>query len=141
MKIDLKTLPFSRRGSYLVISELNENWNGCGNEPGLYLRTVHSSAQLPLVARIDLRESGKPMEYEAEICDAALRLANGSGRFECCFDDPKTMLIRDTVRRFADMVQRSGFAENFDAITGEGLRDRSYTWTASAFLVMCHEFL
>ena len=63
MKTDLKTLPFSRRGSYLVISELNENWNGCGNEPGLYLRTVHSSAQLPLVARIDLREGGKPIEY------------------------------------------------------------------------------
>ena len=35
----------------------------------------------------------------------------------------------------------SGFAENFDAVTGEGLRDRSYTWTASVFLIMCHEFL
>ena len=39
------------------------------------------------------------------------------------------------------MVSASGFAENFDAVTGEGLRDRAYTWTASAFLVMCHEFL
>ena len=40
-----------------------------------------------------------------------------------------------------DMVSMSGFAENFDAMTGEGLRDRSYTWTASAFLTMCHEYL
>ena len=40
-----------------------------------------------------------------------------------------------------EMVSSSGFAENFNAVTGEGLRDRSYTWTASAFLVMCHEFL
>ena len=53
----------------------------------------------------------------------------------------ETELVRDTVTRFAEMVSSSGFAENFDAVTGEGLRDRSYTWTASAFLVMCHEFL
>ena len=50
-------------------------------------------------------------------------------------------LVRDTAARFADMVSASGFAENFDAVTGEGLRDRSYTWTASAFLAMSHEFL
>ena len=53
----------------------------------------------------------------------------------------ETELVRDTVVRFAEMVSASGFAENFDAVTGAGLRDRSYTWTASAFLVMCHEFL
>ena len=53
----------------------------------------------------------------------------------------ETELVRDTVTRFAEMVSSSGFAENFNAVTGEGLRDRSYTWTASAFLVMCHEFL
>ena len=44
MIADLRTLPFSRKGSWMVLSELNENWNGCGNEAGLYLRTVHSSA-------------------------------------------------------------------------------------------------
>ena len=39
------------------------------------------------------------------------------------------------------MVRTSGFAENFDAVSGEGLRDRAYTWTASAFLAMAHEYL
>ncbi|WP_188196411.1 hypothetical protein [Nonomuraea sp. SYSU D8015] len=29
-----------------------------------------------------------------------------------------------------------GFAENFDARTGEGLGDRAYTWTASAHLIL-----
>ena len=53
----------------------------------------------------------------------------------------ETELVRETAARFAEMVRDSGFAENFDAVTGEGLRDRSYTWTASAFLVMCHEYL
>jgi hypothetical protein len=34
------------------------------------------------------------------------------------------------------VCERSGFAENFDALTGNGLRDRAYTWTAAAYLVL-----
>jgi hypothetical protein len=30
----------------------------------------------------------------------------------------------------------SGFAENFDAMTGAGLRDRAYSWTAAAYLAL-----
>jgi putative isomerase len=37
------------------------------------------------------------------------------------------------------MAARSGMAENFDAITGEGLRDPAYTWTSSVFLIFAHE--
>ena len=59
------------------------------------------------------------------------------GLFRC----GEKALARDTARRFADMVSASGFAENFDAVTGAGLRDRAYTWTASAFLAMAHEYL
>ena len=36
---------------------------------------------------------------------------------------------------------RSGMAENYDAITGDGLRDRAYTWTSSVFLILAHEYL
>lgn len=67
---------------------------------------------------------------------------------------PSTMLISDGLwecgekelvkmiaRRFCDNVRQSGCAENFDALTGEGLRDRAYTWTASVMLVMAHEYL
>lgn len=32
-------------------------------------------------------------------------------------------------------------AENFDALTGKPLRDQAYTWTASVFLVLAHEYL
>ena len=62
---------------------------------------------------------------------------------------PATVLIEDGLRRagavdLADLVsarfravcEKSGFAENFDALTGEGLRDRAYTWTASAYLLL-----
>ena len=49
--------------------------------------------------------------------------------------------VKQTARQFVEMVSASGFAENFDAVTGEGLRDRSYTWTASVFLILAHEYL
>jgi glycogen debranching enzyme len=43
-------------------------------------------------------------------------------------------LADETSLRFRRLCERSGFAENFDALTGEGLRDRAYTWTASVYL-------
>lgn len=62
---------------------------------------------------------------------------------------PSTVLIEDGLRRsghadladeitrrFRRLCERSGFAENFDALTGAGLRDRAYTWTASAYLLL-----
>ena len=67
---------------------------------------------------------------------------------------PSTMIILDGMRecgenefvqeithKFCRMVQKSGCAENFDALTGCGLRDRAYTWTASVMLVLAHEYL
>ena len=63
---------------------------------------------------------------------------------------PSTALIEDGLRvsgyadladvvseRFRALCERSGFAENFDALSGQGLRDRAYTWTASVYLSMC----
>ena len=47
-------------------------------------------------------------------------------------------LARDIARRFCGMVKKSGFAENFDAKTGRGLRDPAYTWTASVFLILAN---
>ena len=38
--------------------------------------------------------------------------------------------------RFCETCAAQGFAENFDALTGRGYRDRAYTWTASAFLLL-----
>jgi hypothetical protein len=62
---------------------------------------------------------------------------------------PTTLLIEDGLRRaghedladevsgrFRALCEASGFAENFDAETGDGLRDRAYTWTAAVYLVL-----
>ncbi|HEV7711471.1 MAG TPA: trehalase family glycosidase [Asanoa sp.] len=66
---------------------------------------------------------------------------------------PSTVLIEDGLRRagkaaladqishrFRALCEKSGFAENFDAETGVGLRDRAYTWTASAYLILAGAF-
>lgn len=44
----------------------------------------------------------------------------------------------DIARRFCTVVAKNGMAENFDALTGAGLRDRAHTWTASVFLLLAH---
>lgn len=45
-------------------------------------------------------------------------------------------LARTTAHRFARLCRKSGFAENFNALTGAPLRDPAYSWTASAFLIL-----
>ncbi|MEY9996278.1 hypothetical protein ABIE67_008310 [Streptomyces sp. V4I8] len=62
---------------------------------------------------------------------------------------PATILVEDGLRRaghqrladdisarFRALCETHGFAENFDALTGRGLRDRAYTWTASSYLLL-----
>ncbi|MFD3504628.1 amylo-alpha-1,6-glucosidase [Streptomyces sp. NPDC058678] len=62
---------------------------------------------------------------------------------------PATVLIEDGLRRsghhrladeistrFRALCETYGFAENFDALSGQGLRDRAYTWTAGSYLLL-----
>lgn len=49
-------------------------------------------------------------------------------------------LASEVARRFCSMLNKSGMAENFDALTGQGLRDRAFTWTSSVFLILGHEY-
>jgi len=45
--------------------------------------------------------------------------------------------LADTIaERFSRLCDKSGFAENFNAVTGEPLRDKAYTWTSSVFLLL-----
>lgn len=67
---------------------------------------------------------------------------------------PSTALIENGLRRsgyatvadvvserFRALCEKSGFAENFDARTGAGLRDRAYTWTAAVYLLFAADHL
>jgi glycogen debranching enzyme len=48
----------------------------------------------------------------------------------------ETGLAEDIAGRFRKLCATSGFAENFDALTGAPLRDKAYTWTSSVFLLL-----
>lgn len=41
-------------------------------------------------------------------------------------------------QRFVDLVARNGFAENFDAQTGQGYHDFHFSWTAGIWLILAH---
>ncbi len=56
-------------------------------------------------------------------------------------DIGEDQLACELSKSFCDMISKSGFAENFDALTGKGLRDPAYTWTSSVFLILAHELL
>jgi putative isomerase len=45
-------------------------------------------------------------------------------------------LALEVARRFCAMATKSGMAENYDALTGESLRDPAFTWTSSVFLIL-----
>ncbi len=51
----------------------------------------------------------------------------------------ETELARTISQRFCAMCAEHGFAENFDALMGKGLRDPAYTWTASVFIILAHK--
>jgi putative isomerase len=65
---------------------------------------------------------------------------------------PSTMILTDGLdhmgqRKLADrlrkafcrMAQEHGMSENFDALTGDGLRDPAYTWTSSVYLIFANQ--
>lgn len=50
-------------------------------------------------------------------------------------------LALDICTKFCKMAATNGMAENYDAQTGVGLRDRAYTWTSSVFLLLANLLL
>jgi glycogen debranching enzyme len=42
----------------------------------------------------------------------------------------------EVAMRFSALANRSGMAENFDALTGRGLRDRAFAWTSAVYLLL-----
>ena len=67
---------------------------------------------------------------------------------------PSTMIIADGLEaagetgftrelrlRFCRMAAKSGFPENYHAVSGRPQDDPSYTWTSSVFLIFAHQLL
>jgi glycogen debranching enzyme len=107
----------------------------------------HLPAEIHTVLAADIAEHLTPVGLATERPDSPHYEADGYWRGPVWA--PATVLVEDGLRRggavdLADRVsarfraacEKSGFAENFDALTGQGLRDRAYTWTASAYLLL-----
>lgn len=66
----------------------------------------------------------------------ALLLADGLRR------GGRTDLAREIARRFCDTVDRAGgHYENYDSLSGKGLRCRGFAWTSAVDLVFRHDYL
>jgi len=66
----------------------------------------------------------------------ALLLADGLRR------GGRADLAREIARRFADTVERAGgHYENYDSLSGKGLRCRGFAWTSAVDLVFMHDYL
>ena len=50
-------------------------------------------------------------------------------------------LVKKRAESFVDRVNKNGFAENFNALTGKALRDRAYSWTSSIYLIIKNEYV
>jgi glycogen debranching enzyme len=52
-------------------------------------------------------------------------------------------IAKEIARRFCAMIEDRalGFYESFDAKTGSGYRALGYSWTASVYLLLAHEYL
>jgi len=50
-------------------------------------------------------------------------------------------LAKKIAYSFCNTVKDNGFAENFDALTGEANSDPAYTWTSSVYLTLLFEYL
>ena len=42
--------------------------------------------------------------------------------------------------KYLNLVHTGGLAENFDAKTGKGLRDKEFAWTSAVFLILNNSF-
>ena len=54
------------------------------------------------------------------------------------FRSGEKKMARNIARKFVEMANESGMAENFAACSGKGLRDPAFTWTSSVFLYLGH---
>ncbi len=60
---------------------------------------------------------------------------------EGLFQSGEKELAKELAEKFMKLIEKSGFSETYDAMTGEGRRDSAYTWTAAAYFLLGHEYL
>jgi glycogen debranching enzyme len=92
VNFDIRTIPFSRYGSFLVFSNISGR-NGI--KDGLYLRNIRGGDEdLGLVFLIELTYLGKTIPYEEIATPDLLKLKTNHGMVEICIPDYDVIRIR-----------------------------------------------
>ena len=107
MLMDLKTTPYSYRGSYMAFSEIPEKFNGKDVEGGLYFRSIHGSAATSLVAKMIPMQNGEACEYTTELKPYQLTIRAGNNKTEITFYDDKTILLFGNVPILFDFMTQN----------------------------------
>ena len=94
MRLNLREVPFSTRGSYMAFSYLEGKYQGKEGENGLYFRTVHGSASSSFLARVRPVYERKQIEYTYEAEPWELRIITDKGTARLVFADKDTIVIR-----------------------------------------------
>jgi glycogen debranching enzyme len=95
-------------------------------------RTPHGFATEPLASQYYMRDGYWRGPIWAPVTMLLAEGLEAAGEYD---------LAKKVREDFCQMAQQSGMYENFDAITGEGLRDPAYTWTSSVYLIFAHQLL
>jgi putative isomerase len=88
--LDLSTIPWSRFGSYMAISELPEH--------GLCLRSVRGPGLTPwqVTFALEVRAGAETIPYRTTAEPALLHLQTADGAVDCCFPEADVLRIRCT---------------------------------------------
>ena len=147
-----KMLDHFWRGDHFIVTQSGVHHDFTSDSLFYYLpillgKRLPQNVQRSLVD--GLKRSGLVTDYGLATENPRSPLYEADGYWRGPIWAPSTMLIVDGLtslgetglaqeisRKFCDMAAGSGMAENFDALTGQGLRDRAYTWTSSVFLTL-----
>jgi hypothetical protein len=137
-RIDLVTIPFTDRGSRLLVFRkenelfirLAERWAKWEEEVG------HYRQRPPIIEHFALLDSeGQPLTLEADTYPHLIRMHTAAGPFEWTFIDPETLLVKLPVGRSGFQFAMRADQAQSDRRGGTLRSKRSVAYTTSARLI------
>ena len=131
MKLNLQEMPFSMRGSYMVVGYHEGMFNGQEIKKGIYLRTVHGTAQIPFIGRLIPISGDQELSYTIEAQPHVLEVKTECGIIVFSYADADTLVIAGNGERLGmrfEMLCPGGFEMIEPVIT-----DRGFSYLVDSF--------
>ena len=91
VQFDISRVPFSRFGSFIAFSHLEESES---LPEGVYLRTLHGAISRKELFRVELLNGRNPIPFKEIATPTLLRLEAEQGYVEICIPEPKVVRVR-----------------------------------------------